>query len=124
MVMISLTEILLLTEAAPQDSVLVKAINDKKIIAIYYKGDRENSAGWRTGVIPVCFGLTDGKKYLRVWQTAGKTLTEVPGWKLFRVDRIRNLNVLSSKTADKVPDSRFNPSGDRQIQNILAIAKF
>ena len=122
--MISLTEILLLTEAAPQDSVLVNAINDKKIIAIYYKGDRENSPGWRTGIIPVCFGLTDGKKYLRVWQTAGKTLTEVPGWKLFRVDRIRNLNVLSTKTADKVPDSRFNPSGNRQILDILAIAKF
>ena len=42
MVMISLTEILLLTEAAPQDSVLVNAVNDKKIIALYYKGDREN----------------------------------------------------------------------------------
>ena len=124
MVMISLTEILLLTEAAPQDSVLVNAVNDKKILALYYKGDRENSPGWRTGIIPVCFGITSGKKYLRVWQTTGKTTTQIPGWKLLRVDRISNINVLSKKTADSVPDSRFNSSGDRQIQNVLAIAKF
>jgi predicted DNA-binding transcriptional regulator YafY len=124
MVMISLTEILLLTEAAPQDSVLIGAVKEKKIIALYYKGDRENSPGWRTGIIPVCFGTTAGKKYLRVWQTTGKTTTQIPGWKLLRVDRISNINVLSKKTADKVPDSRFNSSGDKQIQNILAIAKF
>jgi predicted DNA-binding transcriptional regulator YafY len=122
--MISLMEILLNEVGGPTDSLIIDAINNNKIITIYYKGDKETAPGWRTGVIPVCFGITNGKKYLRAWQTAGKTLTYTPEWKLFRVDRIRNWNVAGTKKALEVPDNRFNPSGDKQISRIIAIAKY
>lgn len=91
-------------------------------------GDKETAPGWRSGIIPVCFGTKNTKKgsfkYIRAWQTAGKTLSQVPEWKLFRVDRIRNWNVSSSKKADTVPDSRFNKSGDKFMDRIIVMAKF
>ena len=122
--MISLMQILLNEAAGPTDSIIIDAVTNKRVIALYYKGDKETSPGWRIGIVPVCFGITNGKKYLRAWQTSGKTLSEVPEWKLFRVDRIRNWNVVGNKTATDVPDDRFNPNGDKQIRNVLAIAKF
>jgi hypothetical protein len=32
--------------------------------------------------------------------------------------------VIGKKVATEVPDERFNPNGDKQIQKIIAIAKF
>lgn len=122
--MISLLEILLNEIGGPTDDLLKNAVEKKQIIALYYKGDKETSPGWRIGVVPVCFGITNGKKYLRVWQNGGKTLSQIPDWKLLRVDRIRNWNVIGKKVATEVPDERFNPNGDKQIQKIIAIAKF
>lgn len=126
--MISLYEILINEVSGPTDSLIIDAINNKKIIALYYMGDKETAPGWRSGIIPVCFGTKNTKKgsfkYIRAWQTAGKTLSQVPEWKLFRVDRIRNWNVSSSKKADTVPDSRFNKSGDKFMDRIIVMAKF
>lgn len=130
--MISLYEILI-NEAGfkPLESVILKAIENKQIIAIYYKGDKESSAGWRKGVIPLVYAEYKGNKYIRAWQTDGKTLSSTPDWKLFRVDRIRNWNVVSQKTITTPPDSRWNPSGDdwnkhigKGFDKIIKIAKF
>ena len=106
------------------------SVRNKNLVTIYYDGEDNGGKGLRV-IEPFCFGISKaGNAVIRAWEKEGASFTAqkgeqpLPGWRLFRVDRIRNLNVLSTKTADKVPDSRFNPSGDRQIQNILAIAKF
>lgn len=125
--MINLYEILINEVSGPTDSIIVDVINNNKMVAFYYKGDKETAPGWRTGIIPVCFGTKNTKrgtfKYIRAWQTAGKTLSQVPEWKLFRVDRIRNWNI-GSRKAMEVPDNRFNSSGDKFMDRIIVIAKF
>lgn len=126
--MIRLYEILINEVSGPSDSLVIDAINNKKYVALYYMGDQETAPGWRTGIIPVCFGTKNTKrgtfKYIRAWQTAGKTLTYVPEWKLFRLDRIRNWNVSGKKKATEVPDSRFNSMGDKFMDRIIVMAKF
>lgn len=126
--MIRLYEILINEVSGPTDSLVIDAINNKKYVALYYMGDKETAPGWRTGIIPVCFGTKNTSKgtfkYIRAWQTAGKTLTQVPEWKLFRLDRIRNWNVSGTKKATEVPDSRFNSSGDKFMDRVIVMAKF
>lgn len=127
MCMIHLHEILINEVSGPTDSIIIDVINNNKIVAFYYKGDKENAPGWRTGIVPVCFGTKNTKrgnfKYIRAWQPAGKTLSQIPDWKLFRVDRIRNWNI-GSKKATEVPDQRFNPSGDKFMDRVIVISKF
>jgi hypothetical protein len=60
--MINLYEILINEVSGPTDSIIIDAINNNKIVAFYYKGDKENSPGWRTGIVPVCFGTKNTKK--------------------------------------------------------------
>ena len=112
-----------LTEAfnANKDSI-IDLVTNKRVISIAYRGDKENAPGWRT-IEPACYGSRKGRDYIRAWQQGGKTTTIQPGWKFFRVDRIRNWNLSSNKVADK---SRplFNPNGDKLLDKIYAISDF
>ncbi|MFW6247193.1 MAG: WYL domain-containing protein, partial [bacterium] len=101
----------LLNEAV-DDKRVVDAIQNHEYIYIYYTGDESNASGYRT-VRPYVLGTTkDGNKVLRAWQDKGKSDSfmgntsrrradheywndkdgkTVPGWRLFRVDRISSL---------------------------------
>lgn len=129
--MITLYEILINEANTSIESVIKDAIQNKRVLSLYYKGDKEEAGGWRKGVYPLVLATYKGKKYVRAWQESGKTLSGVPEWKLFRLDRIRNWNASSSKVLTTPPDSRWNPNGDnwqtfggKGFDKILKIAKF
>jgi predicted DNA-binding transcriptional regulator YafY len=112
------------TELSGMDKQIADAIVNKRIIKLYYQGDKEEDPGWRTSVKPVCFGSRKGVKYVRAWQDSGKTITKVPAWKLFRLDRIGEWQVAGTKTFYTPPRADFNPSGDKHLDIIYAIADF
>tara|TARA_R110002051_G_C8629299_1_gene484524 strand:- start:477 stop:842 length:366 start_codon:yes stop_codon:yes gene_type:complete len=100
----------------------LNAIKNKKITTIYYEGDTINNPGWRT-IEPVCAGTTKrNNPVLRAWQTEGVTDTEIPGWKFFRLDRIRNWQ----QTMDDFDEVRpnYNPNGDKSMNQVWLNAKF
>ena len=79
------------------NSVLCKAILEKKVIRFYYDG------GYRLAE-PHCYGISkDGNELLRAYQTCGYSESNNPvGWKLFRLDELSNL----STTEDSFSSSR------------------
>lgn len=113
-----------LTEAfSATPETIADAVNNRRVISIYYKGGREESAGWRT-IEPFCYGEDlRGRQAIRAWQQGGKTTTIQPGWKFFLVSRIRNWNVSSNKNFDKKRPN-FNERGDLHMSKVFAIADF
>lgn len=100
---------------SPSFDTIKDAVVNKRVITIYYMGDKETSPGWRT-ILPVYFGarVVDGSKkdYIRAWQNKGKSVRGIPKWKLFRTDRIKNWNLSSNLSFNQPPDPRYNPSDD------------
>lgn len=108
-------------EAANRQDVS-KAISNKNITLIYYEGDTVNNPGWRT-IEPVCAGTTKrDNPVVRAWQIEGATDTEVPGWKFFRLDRIRNFNPTMDNFLEVRPN--YNPNGDKSMNQVWINAKF
>lgn len=120
----------------PSDDKIAQSIVNKRTVAFYYKGDKENKPGYRTEILPVCYGTTKGVKYLRAWQQKGETYRgklpkdskeyrPMPGWRFFRVDRI-SMNTFkeTGKNFTTPPDSNYNPAGDEHINDIIAKATF
>lgn len=125
-----------LNEAAGESS-LRDAIQDHKIMYIYYSGDDEMQRGYRT-IRPFVLGShkESGNKVLRAWQDAGSSLSyrnqptssrwgdryqkgheyfdnpkragTQPGWRLFRVDKITSIMPTGEKFN---PREFFNVNG-------------
>lgn len=99
-----------------------KAIDNKIRIKIFYRGDKNIAAGQRT-IEVYAYGLSSaGNPVMRAFQLAGDTQTEMPDWKLFRVDRISRW-VETNQRFDQ-PRPKFNPNGDRSMSTVYKIAKF
>ena len=99
-----------------------KAIDNKIRIKIFYRGDKNIAAGQRT-VEVYAYGLSSaGNPVMRAFQLAGDTQTEMPDWKLFRVDRISRW-VETNQRFDQ-PRPKFNPNRDRSMPTVYKIAKF
>jgi len=99
-----------------------KAIDNKIRIKIFYRGDKNIAAGQRT-IEVYAYGLSSaGNQVMRAFQLAGDTQTEMPDWKLFRVDRISRW-VETNQRFDQ-PRPKFNPNGDRSMSTVYKIAKF
>ena len=85
------------------------AITNKRIVKMYYKGDEEESPGWREDVEPVCYGIRKGVNYVRAWVGRGTSVSgdkegstkKLPGWRLFREDRIQKWEVNATETFTK-----------------------
>ncbi len=80
-----------------------QAIREKKVIRIRYKDGPVVRAGHRV-IEPHAFGLaTSGNEVVRAWlrdgvsKTADEGRSPMPGWRLFRLDRIKNIEVLDEK---------------------------
>lgn len=120
---------------------------NKKIFSFYYEGDEagdpgHEEKGWRKSVKPVCYGKgfvdntgkahnTD-KTYVRMFigpgsksatDKSGKNPLPGEGWRLFRVDRMKNW-IIGNKNFTSPPDSRFNANSDKNIYQIMAISDF
>ena len=121
----------LITEAASLDNIQ-KSIGAKNLVSIYYDGDEDSTStgkGYRI-IEPVCIGThkDTGNLVLCAWETEGSSYSRgkkgnpIPGWRLFRVDKIFTYNVLMDKFTEMRP--YFNPNGDNRMSRIIKIAEF
>jgi len=117
----------IINEIASLDSV-INAIKNRHRVIIYYDGDEPGGRGIRE-IEPVCLGVSKaGNKVLRAWDNEGSSHTAylgdqpLPGWRLFRLDKI-----LSNKPTVEVyneirPD--YNLNGDKSMVSVIINAKF
>jgi len=117
----------LICEIASVDSV-VNSIKNKQKCVIYYDGDEPGGRGLRE-IEPVCLGTSKaGNKVLRAWDEEGSSHTAykgeqpLPGWRLFRLDKLLSLKPSGENFAEMRPN--FNPNGDKSMTSIIIIAKF
>ena len=117
----------LICEIASVDSV-VNAIKNKQKVVIYYDGDEPGGRGLRE-IEPVCLGISKaGNKVLRAWDEEGSSHTAykgeqpLPGWRLFRLDKLLSLKPSGENFIEMKPN--FNPNGDKSMTSIIIIAKF
>lgn len=117
----------LICEIASLDSV-INAIKQKQRVIIYYDGDEPGGRGLRE-IEPVCLGVSKaGNKVLRAWDSEGASHTgykgeqPLPGWRLFRLDKILSLK----PTGENFTEMRanFNPNGDKSMISVIIISKF
>jgi predicted DNA-binding transcriptional regulator YafY len=117
----------LILEIASLDSVQT-AINNRNVVAIYYDGDEPGGKGIRE-VEPVALGKSKaGNLVMRGWDREGSSHTAykgeqpLPGWRLFRLDKI-----LSFKPTGEIynePKPGYNFNGDKSMVSVITIAKF
>tara|TARA_A100001515_G_scaffold32192_1_gene25178 strand:- start:91535 stop:94843 length:3309 start_codon:yes stop_codon:yes gene_type:complete len=103
---------------------LGQAINDKRVVIIFYEGDNTVSRGARA-IEPVVLGThyQSGNPVVRAWQVQGASDTpdNLPGWRMFRVDRIARLR-MTDNTFD-TPRPQYDPNDDH-IASQDATAQF
>lgn len=112
----------LILEVASIDSI-VNAIKSKDKIIIYYDGDEPGGRGLRN-IEPVCFGYSKaGNPVLRAWDEEGASHTAykgeqpLPGWRLFRVDKIQSFRPSGEKFNEPKPG--YNPRGDKSMTRVI-----
>jgi predicted DNA-binding transcriptional regulator YafY len=117
----------IINEIASLDSV-INAIKNRHRVIIYYDGDEPGGRGIRE-IEPVCLGVSKaGNKVLRAWDNEGSSHTAylgdqpLPGWRLFRLDKI-----LSNKPTGEVYNEirpGYNLNGDKSMVSVMINAKF
>ena len=117
----------LILEVASVDSI-VNAIKNKDKIVVYYDGDEPGGRGLRT-IEPVCFGYSKaGNPVLRAWDDEGASHTAykgeqpLPGWRLFRADKIASFKPTGEKFNEPKPG--YNPNGDKGMTRVIINAVF
>ena len=117
----------LILEVASIDSI-VDAIKKKNKIIIYYDGDEPGGRGLRQ-IEPVCFGYSKADNpVLRAWDEEGSSHTAykgeqpLPGWRLFRVDKILSFKPSGEKFNTVKPG--YNRTGDKGMVRIIITANF
>jgi predicted DNA-binding transcriptional regulator YafY len=120
----------LICEVASIESV-IDCIKKKQKCIIYYNGDEDEGAtgkGLRE-IEPVCLGTSKaGNKVLRAWDIEGasyradKGEKPLPGWRMFRLDKIMTLKPTGENFTEMRPN--FNPNGDKSMINVILVAKF
>lgn len=105
------------------------AIRKKQVCVIYYKGDPLSGVTPGTRYIePFALGVSSkGNMVVRAWLIKGVSKTGkinpklVPGWRLFKINRIQTIETTLEKFTSARPD--YNPE-DEQMTKIIATAKF
>lgn len=104
------------------------AINKKQVITVYYDGDEPGGRGIRE-IEPVALGKSKaGNLVMRAWDREGASHTgykgeqPLPGWRLFRLDKILSLKPTGEVYNQPHPGYNFN--GDKSMVSIITIAKF
>ena len=92
-------------------SELVRAIEERRYVTFIYDGVARE-------VQPAALGdLTTGVLALRCYQTAGGHVTSGHEWNLCKVEKIRQLQVLSKTFSENPPGYR---RGDKQMVSVYA----
>ena len=117
----------LLLEIASLESVQ-DAVNRRQVVIIYYEGDEPGGRGLRE-IEPVAVGRsTAGNLVMRAWDREGASHTAykgeqpLPGWRLFKLDKIASLKPTGEVYNTPRPNYNFN--GDRSMASVITIAKF
>jgi predicted DNA-binding transcriptional regulator YafY len=117
----------LLNEAASIEDI-IDCIKNKKVCIIYYEGDEPGGRGLRE-IEPVCLGTSKaGNKVIRAWDNEGASHRDytgekpLPGWRMFRLDKIRTLKQTGENFTEMRPN--FNPNGDKSMKSIIILSKF
>jgi len=104
------------------------SIRDRNVTTIYYDGDNPGGTGLRE-IEPVCVGYSKaGNLVLRAWDREGASHTAtigekpLPGWRLFRVDKIFTYKPSLDKFNEPRPN--YNPNGDESMTRVILNAKF
>jgi predicted DNA-binding transcriptional regulator YafY len=117
----------LILEIASIESI-VDAIKKRQKIVIYYDGDEPGGRGLRE-IEPVCFGYSKANNpVLRAWDSEGASHTgykgeqPLPGWRLFRVDKILSFKPTGENFNQVRPN--YNNNGDKSMIRVIINAKF
>ena len=112
----------LILEMASIDSV-IDAIKKRNRIIIYYDGDEPGGRGLRE-IEPVCFGYSKSENpVLRAWDLVGASHTgykgeqPLPGWRLFRVDKILSFKPTGENFNQPRPN--YNVNGDKSMRRVI-----
>jgi predicted DNA-binding transcriptional regulator YafY len=104
------------------------SVRNKNLVTIYYDGEDNGGKGLRV-IEPFCFGISKaGNTVIRAWEREGASFTAqkgeqpLPGWRLFRVDRIGSYNVDPRETFNE-PRPLYNPN-DKGMKSIKLCANF
>lgn len=107
------------------------AIRKRKPVKIKYKADDEPRGQGERIIHPVAYGLSKaGNIVLRAFQPYGDTKTKTPHWKLFRLDKIENWDILwKRRSFDEPPgqfttDGKYNSNGDKSMSTVYLSANF
>jgi predicted DNA-binding transcriptional regulator YafY len=102
---------------------IVDAIKKRQKIVVYYDGDEPGGRGLRE-IEPVCFGYSKADNpVLRAWDLEGASHTgykgeqPLPGWRLFRVDKI--LSFKPTGETFNEPKPNYNPNGDKSMKRVI-----
>jgi len=117
----------LITEIAAISD-MTDSIKKRNVVTIYYDGNDNGGKGYRT-IEPVCLGYSKkGNLVLRAWEQEGKSHSRdtkgnpIPGWRLFRLDKIFTYKPTMDNFVDIRPN--YNPNGDRSMTRVLLNAIF
>ena len=122
----------ILAESVSRDA-LLKAMESRKRISIYYDSPYgTEDKGWRR-IEPYCYGLNNSDNMvLRAYQINGASdtpngkpndpLTKIPGWRMFRIDGIKNVNFGGGDTFDE-PRQGYNAK-DKDMKTIYRSVSF
>jgi len=109
------------------DEEIINSVKNRNLVTIYYNGEDNGGKGFRT-IEPFCFGVsTAGNNVIRAWEREGASYTAqkgeqpLPGWRLFRVDRIGSYNVNPTQNFDELRPG-YNPN-DKGMTNIKVCTK-
>lgn len=109
---------------------ILSTLGNKQVVTIYYRGDHTINAGYRD-IEVYALGLSKaGNPVIRAWQLRGKTDTEIPAWKLFRIDKISSWKPKKGEffrkpISDRKPGiPKFNPVGDKSMIKVDKIVNF
>ena len=117
----------LILEVASRDQVF-DVIKNKRVCVINYNGDEPGGKGLRV-IEPVAFGLSKkGNAVLRAWDREGASHTAykgekpLPGWRLFRLDKMDFIRPTQETFDTPKPD--YNPNGDKSMKRVFINAVF
>lgn len=111
----------ILQEAKASNSRIINAIKNRLTVKFYYDGDKNNQKGYREGDIYAFGESKAGNPVVRVYQLRGTTSSKVPEWKLFRVDKMRDIEYIGEFDN---PQTKFNANGDNSMQTVYNIVQF
>jgi len=104
------------------------SIRKKIVVTVYYDGDEPGGKGYRR-IEPVCVGYSKaGNLVIRAWDLDGASHTAsigekpLPGWRMFRADKIFTYQPTTDNFTEMRPN--YNPNGDNSMERVILNAQF